>query len=73
VSDNEVVCSEDQTHFGSSLPTSFTENLLGAYSRFLPPKTKLFAVKFRRILEVLCLQGLQKNFWAYFHDFCVQK
>ena len=34
---------------------------------------KLFAVKFRRILEVLCLQGLQKNFWAHFHDLCVQK
>jgi len=25
------------------------------------PKTKLFAVKFRRILEVLCLQVLQKS------------
>jgi len=37
------------------------------------PKTKLMAVKFRRILEVLCLQGLQKKFWAPFHDLCVQK
>jgi len=37
------------------------------------PKMKLFAVQFRRILEVLCLQGLQKKFWAHFHDLCVQK
>jgi len=34
---------------------------------------KLFAVKFRRILEVLCLIGLEKNFWTNFHDLCVQK
>jgi len=32
-----------------------------AFFRFLRPKTKLFAVKVRRILEVLCLQGLQKK------------
>ena len=36
-------------------------------------KTKLFAVEFRRILEVLCLQGLQKRFWAQFYNLCVQK
>ena len=35
-------------------------------------KTKLFAVKFRRILEVLYLQELQKKFCAHFHDPCVQ-
>ena len=35
-------------------------------------KTKLFAVKFRRILEVLCLQDFQK-FLAHYHDLCVQK
>jgi len=46
---------------------------LGAFSQFLRPKTKLFAVKFRRILEVLCLQVLKKKFWAQFHDLCVQK
>jgi len=34
---------------------------MGAFSRFLRPKSKLFAVKFRPILEVLCLQGLQKK------------
>jgi len=36
------------------------------------PKTKLFAVKFRRILEVLCLQVLQKKFWAQFLDFVLK-
>jgi len=73
VSENEVVCSEVQTHFGSSLPANFAEKVLGAYSRFLRPKTKLFAVKFRRILEVLRIQELQKDFRAHFHHFCVQK
>jgi len=52
---------------------SFVKKVLGAIPRFLRPKTKLFAVEFRRILEVLCLRGLQKKFWAQFHDFCVQK
>jgi len=33
---------------------------------------KLVAVEFRRILEVLRIQGLQKNFWAHSHDVCVQ-
>jgi len=73
VSKNEAVCREVQTHFGSSLTASFTEQVLGAISRFVRPKMKLFAVKFRRILEVLRLQGLQRKFWAKFHDLCVQK
>jgi len=30
-------------------------------------------VKFRRILKVLCLQGLQRRLWTNFHDFCVPK
>jgi len=30
-------------------------------------------MKFRRILEVLCLQGLQRKFWTKFHDLCVQE
>jgi len=47
--------------------------ILGALSRVFRPKTKLFAVKFRRILKVLRLQGSQKDFWAHFHDLCVQK
>ena len=60
-SKNEVVCREVQTHFGSSLPARFEENVHGAYSRFLRPKTKLFAVKFRCILELLRLQNLYKK------------
>ena len=59
-------------HFGSSPLASITEKALGTISRILRPKTKLFAVKFRRISKVLCLQGLQKKLWAQFHDMCVQ-
>jgi len=44
--------------FGSFRLTNFAKNVLGAFSRFVRPKTKLFAVKFRRILEVPALQGL---------------
>jgi len=73
VSKNEGISHEVQMHFGSYLPASFSEKVLGAISRFVRPKTKQFAVKFRRILKVLCLQGLQKKFWAPFHDICVQK
>jgi len=36
------------------------------------PKMKLFAMEFRRILEVLCLQVLKKKFWAHIPDLCVQ-
>ena len=72
-SKNEAVCCWVQTHFGSSLPASFAEEVLGALSPFMRLKMKLFAVKFRRILELLCLQGLQKKFMAYYHDLCVQK
>jgi len=64
VSKNQAVCCEVQTHFWSFRLARFTENVLSAFSRFVRPKTKLFAVKFRRILEVLCLQVLQKTFWA---------
>ena len=47
--------------------------VLGAFSRFKRRKTKLFAVKFRRILEVLRLQGLQRNFWVEFSLFLCPK
>ena len=73
VSKNEAVCREVQMHSGSSLTASFTEKVLGAIPRFVRPQTKLFAVKFRRILDVLRLQVLQRKFWANFHDLCVQK
>ena len=67
-SKNEAVC-----HFGHSLPANFTEKVLGAISWFVRPKTKLFEVKFRRILQVLRLQVLQKKFWAQFLVLCIQK
>jgi len=68
-SKNEAVCYEVQTHFGSYPLTRFTKKVLGAYSLFMCLKTKLLAVKFRRILEVLRSQGFQKKFWAHFHNF----
>ena len=71
-SKNEAVCRAVQTHFGSSLPASFTEKVLGAIPRFVRPKTKLFSVKFRCILEVLCLQVLKKKFWAQFTIFVLK-
>jgi len=49
------------------------KKFLGAFSRFVRPKMKLFALEFRRIFEVLCLQVLQKRFWAHIHDLCVEK
>jgi len=70
---NKAVCYEVQTHFGSFRLARFTEKVVGAFSRFMRPKAKLFAVKFRRILEVLYLQFLQKKLWEQFHDLCVQK
>jgi len=51
---NGAVCRGVQTHFESSPLVMFTKKFLGAFSRFMHPKMKLFAVKFRRIFEVLC-------------------
>jgi len=48
---NNAVCCEVQTHFGSFRLASFGKKLLGAILQFMHPKTKLFAVKFRHILE----------------------
>jgi len=59
------------TTFESSLSASFTEKVVGAIPRFVRPKMKLCAVKFRRILEVFALQALQKEFWSHFPDLCV--
>ena len=58
---NKAVFCEVQTHFGSSLPPRFTEKVLGAIPRFFRRRTKLFAVKFTRILKVLCLRVLRKS------------
>jgi len=57
-SENEAVCCEVQLHFRSSLCkvysffARFTEEVMGAFSRFMCPKIKLFHAKFRRISEV---------------------
>ena len=72
-SKSKVVCREVQRYFGRCTPARFTEKVLGAWSQFIYPKTKLFAVKFRRILDVVRLQGLQKKFSTQFCDLCVQK
>jgi len=40
-------------------PFMVYEKSSGAFSQFMYLKTKLFALKFRRILDVLHLQGLQ--------------
>ena len=57
-SKNKAVCCEVQTHFGRSLPASSTKKVLGAIPRFVRPKMKRFAVKFRRNLEVFAFQAL---------------
>jgi len=57
-SENRAVCCEVQTHFGSSSLAKFTKKILDAFSQCMHPKAKLFAMKFRHIFEVLCLQGL---------------
>jgi len=67
------VCRDVETHFESSPLARVTKKFMGAFSRFMCPKTKLFAVNFRRILEVLCMQVLQKRFWVHYHYFFVQK
>jgi len=54
-------------------PFNLNKKGLGAFSRVVRTKMKLFTVEFRRILEILCLRLLQKKLWAQFHDLCVQK
>ena len=44
----------------------FNKRFLGALSRFMRPKTQLFAVKFRRILDVFSMQALWKSSWRNF-------
>jgi len=62
---NEAVFCEVQTDFVSSPLARFTEKVHGALSRFMRSKTKLFALEFRRILEVPCLQFCRKFLGAY--------
>jgi len=44
--------------FWTFSPCKLYEKFIDAISRLMRPKTKQFAVKFRRILELLRLQGL---------------
>ena len=60
-SKNEVVCCEIQAHFGSSLPASFKEKVVSAIPQFMRPKTKLFAVRFRRMLELSRFKLYEKS------------
>jgi len=60
-SKNEAVGHYVQTHLGNCLLARVTNNFQGGFSRFMRTKTMLFAVKFRRILEVFYTQALQKN------------
>ena len=55
---NEAVGCRVQTQFGSFSLASFVKKILGAFSRFMRPKMKMFPVKFRCVLEVFALQGL---------------
>jgi len=59
---NEAVCIEVQTHFGGFHLATSQKKVLSAFSRYLRPETKVFSAKYRRILEVVCLQVLQKKF-----------
>jgi len=55
---SEAIYREVQTHFESTLPARFTEKVVAAIPQFVCPKMKLFAVKFRRIVEVTAFQAL---------------
>ena len=67
------VCCKVQAPFRSSLPATFTQNVMGVFSRFMCPKTELFAVKLRRIVEDFALRGFWRKLRAHFHDLCIQK
>jgi len=69
VSKNEVVSCDVQTHFVSFHLSRFMKKVLGALSRILRPKTKLFALEFRSILEILRLQFCRKVFGRIFTIF----
>ena len=73
-SQNEAVCREVQTHFGTSPLARFIKKLMGEISRFIRLKTNLFAMKLRRIWKFSpCKKkSFIKHFWVHFHVFCVQ-
>jgi len=57
---NEAACCEVQTHFESFRLASFVKKCMDAILRFICPKTKLFAVKFRCILEFSLCEVYEK-------------
>ena len=57
-SKNVTVWRDVQTHLGTFLLARFMQKVLGEISRFMRLKTKLFAVKLTRILEVFSVQAL---------------
>jgi len=63
---NEAVCCEVQTHFGSFRLESFGKKFLGGILRFMSSKTKLFAAKFRRILEFSASKISKESFGQIF-------
>ena len=68
-SKNEVVSCEVQTHFGGFHRARFITKVLGAFSPFLRPQTKLFALKFRLVLIVFSMQALWKSYGRIFSIF----
>jgi len=58
--------------FRNLSPCQLDKKVLDAFSRFVRPKTKLSAVKFRHIVDIFALHALYKMFWAHFHDLCVK-
>jgi len=62
--------------FRRILEVSSAQTLYRSYGHIFSifaSKNEAVCCEFGRILEVLCLQGLQKKFWAHFHDLYVQK
>jgi len=57
-SKNEAVSCEVQTHFGGFHLARYTKKGSWRIITILRPKTKQFAVKFSRILEVFSVQAL---------------
>jgi len=51
------------THFGSSPLPTLGEEVLGAFSRFMHPKTKMFPVKFRRTSEQCCHSFVTEKYY----------
>jgi len=71
-SKNEGICREVQTHFGISLPASFTEKVLGNFIS-CASKNEAVCCEGQRHLGSFRLARLQKKFWVHFLAFCVQK